>query len=241
MKTAILYSGQARTFASCWPNQWWMVLRRYPNADVFAAVADDEQAPSMSLLADKFPKDQVHIEVSKQPDFPMAEAMARNNAHGGYGISAHPQNIMRAFWGYKQVWEMLPGVYERYIRIRPDLWFQEFEAPPKPEVHECLTPAWGSYGGVNDRFAIMGARAAENYMTAFDRIGELIGAGCPYHPETLTRAAIENEGACMVSQTLKTEFKIRRMADPRSPYLEKRVEWLVPEPTLGYELMRASL
>lgn len=243
MKTAIFYSGQARTFASCFKNQYWMVLRHFQNPTFYVSVADDAEAGSMELLKKRF--SDVNIEYVKQPDFLMADQWAKDYSHAGYSISAKPQNVMRAFWGYKQAWNMKPEdvEFDLYVRIRPDLWFQEFEMPHVWDIMPgtCLTPPWGSYGGINDRLALMGKSAAERYMLGYDKIQDLLSMGCPFHPETMTRAAVEIDHQAICCQTLKAEFRIRRMADIRSPYIEKRQEWLVPEPMIGYELMRASL
>lgn len=173
--------------------------------------------------------------------------MALGNAHGGYPCVVSGQNVIRAFWHYKKAWEMCenPGDYGVFVRMRPDLWFQEFEPLTWNLLNrwECWTAPWGSYGGINDRFAIMGPDAAPRYMTAFDRIGQLLSDGCPFHPETLTRAAVEEGGVAKCLQRLVTEFKIRRMASAHHPQNNpnRDREWNVPEPIWGIELLRASL
>lgn len=245
MKCAILLSGNCRTLASCFPNAYWHVLRHFPNASVFASFGEDAQAASSEVIRTRFPK--AHIEIVAQPEFPEAAKMAEGALHSGYPCSAAPQNVMRAFWHYKRVWGMIPEgqEFDVYVRIRPDLWFQEYEPPTLTliEKWECLTAPWGSYGGINDRFAIMGWQAAQRYFTAFDRIGQLLSEGCPFHPETLTRAAVEQDGVAKCKQTLISEFKIRRMGSVIHPQLNPvgGREWLVPEPILGIEIMRSAL
>ena len=118
----------------------------------------------------------------------------------------------------------------------PEFWLTSDPQTDGPWSNGCWTPPWGSYGGINDRFAIMGRDAAQAYMTAFDRIKELLDKGCPFHPETLTRAAVELTGDPEVIQKLVCDFKIRRLPDTGHPS-----EWFVPEPILGIELLRASL
>ena len=232
----IFYSGQARTFANCWPNQWWYVLRHFPHAKVFASVADDAQAKDIELLRQHYPK--ASIEVVKQPDFPDAEKYETINTWGGYIRSAKPVNILRAFWHYEKVWKMAEGQkFDINIRIRPDLWFQEFELPAHVEKWECWVPAWGSWGGINDRFAIMGHAAAERYFNSFNSLEGLLTDGCPFHPETLTRAAVERDGICRIRQQLAATFKIRRLPDQEHYFKE----WLVDEPFLDSELYRAIL
>lgn len=248
MRTAVFYSGQARTFASCFANQYHYVLRHFPDPSFFVSVADDAQAGSMELLRRRF--GDVVLESAEQPIFAEAQKWAADAPHGGFPCSAAPQNIMRAFWGYRKVFGMCaePLQYDLFVRIRPDIWFQEFE-PPAEMLGEgvgaqlCLTPPWGSYGGINDRFAVLGRIAAQKYFHAFDHIRELLDAGCPFHPETLTRAALERGGAVRPMQRLVADFKIRRMASHRHPQFNPNGdrEWLVPEPILGIELLRASI
>jgi hypothetical protein len=239
MKTAIFYSGQARTFNSCWPNHFWYVLRHFPNPHIFASVCDDSEAKSMERLRERFKS--VSIEHVKQPDFQDADAVAKKATHSGYIIVVKPQNVFRAFWHLKKAWGMLPEgqEFDIYVRIRPDIWFQEFERPQLEFLNrwECWTPPWGSYGGINDRFAVMGHDAAVRYFNAFDHIGELLDAGCPFHPETLSRAALEQDGIARPVPRLVTDFKIRRLADAE----HGGREWLVAEPFLGIEILRAAL
>ena len=45
------------------------------------------------------------------------------------------------------------------IRLRADLWFHSQVKLPRLLPLEVCTPWWGRYGGVNDRFAVMGALA----------------------------------------------------------------------------------
>lgn len=239
MQTAILYSGQTRTFASCFPNQWWMVLRHYPDPVVYVSIAEDDQSCDMELLRQKFPD--VTIQVEKQPDFPEAAELETKHLHSGYPRSARVQNVLRSFWSMEQVWKMAKEDIEKFqptvIRIRPDIWFKEFEKPYMAEVRECITPPWGSYGGMNDRFAIMGHKAAEKYFTVFSRYKSLLEQGCPLHPETMQRAALEEGRTCYVRPHLITDFRIRRLPDAQ----HGNKEWEVPEPILGIELLRASL
>lgn len=242
MKTAVLVSGQARTFRSCWPNQLWHFFRRLDSPEFFVSMADDAQADDLKVIGETFP---FHFEKVQQPAIPETETMKRAN-FSGYGCSASMQNILRAFWHYQRVWELFNerpnqnvGEYGTFVRIRPDLWFQDYEHPfnrlNEIAIHECWTPWWGSYSGVNDRLAIMGERAARVYMTAFSKLEELLESGCPFHPETLTRAALESEEIRII-QRLLVEFRIRRMPDA-----QHASEWLVLENFIPHEIMRPML
>lgn len=244
-KVAVFYSGNARTFASCFPNQYFYVLRHFKDVKVYASIASDAEANSVNALQERFKN--TCIEFVDQPAFPKADEMAAKHQHAGYPCTAKGQNILRAFWHYKKAFEMCnqPDNFDLFVRIRPDIWFQEFDMPPVGCIRDwdCWTPPWGSYGGINDRFAIMGRIAAERYFKAFDMLDIMIAEGAPLHPETLTRYAVERDGQAHCIQRLVTEFKIRRMKSVRHPQFNPNGdrEWNVPEPVLGIEIMRAAL
>lgn len=125
--------------------------------------------------------------------------------------------------------------FDTIIRLRADLWFHSFEDPlqhqnvryteggypigravykREPAKDECFTPGWGEFGGINDRFAILGFRAAKSYFTVFDAIPELLADGCPFHPESLVEAALE-AGKVDLHRTLKTYFSTERLDGTR--------------------------
>lgn len=136
----------------------------------------------------------------------------------------------------------IPQGYDTIVRLRPDLWFRSFEnrTPTSPRVVDyfkrhpeggaivltptdleyqqkvALTPWWGRFGGINDRFAILGAKAAYAYFTTYSRLPELLAAGCPLHPESLVKASLLQKG-CMVDDTLLAEFS--KLYGPENPKL----------------------
>lgn len=122
--------------------------------------------------------------------------------------------------------------FDLHLRLRPDSWFRDvimprrlrkeshfqitparsdevrlggFKLDPAIRPDECLTPWWGRFGGINDRLALMGPRAAAAYYGTYSRIPELVAAGCPLHPESLVRASLEAAG-CYVDDTLWAMF-----------------------------------
>lgn len=239
IRTAVMFSGQARTFASCYQLMYWKVLRHFVNPTFFVSVAEDEQAPTMNALNIHF--DDVRIEYVQQPEFPDAGAFLERSNFSAYGVAAHvaknPGNVLKAFWHYKRVWEMIknPDDYQVFVRIRPDLWFLEYEKPGDPFSNEAIVPQWGRFGGINDRFAIMGRQAAEAYMTSFDRIPQLLNDGCPFHPESLTRASLEMKDI-KIRFTLRSYFLFRRLKTqihPRENSLGQ-TEWLCGEPESAF-------
>jgi hypothetical protein len=160
--------------------------------------------------------------------------------HEPYWISASPAAILGQLWQLQNVWNLIPAgkEYDCYIRIRPDIWFQEFRTPQRKYAesanltercfsydipteliwsNDAFTPWWGRFGGCNDRFAILGAKAAEAYFNTFSAVDRLIANGAPLHPETLIKRQLETEG-CVINDRLWAVFgTLRTNGEMRHP------------------------
>lgn len=82
------------------------------------------------------------------------------------------------------------------------------EAMWNNEAKKAFLPYWGRFGGCNDRLALLGALSARDYFTAFAKLDGLIREGCPLHPESIIKAAIELGGGRIIK--LATEFSTIR-------------------------------
>jgi len=106
-KTAVLISGQMRTFAQCVANLNWQVFRRLENPTFFISCADDAEASHAYLLEGYF-KD-IHIEHVVQPTLPEPPFAACR--HAPYTPTPNNasviQPILRQLWHYKRVWEFM--------------------------------------------------------------------------------------------------------------------------------------
>lgn len=230
MSTAILISGQMRTFADCIPNQNWFLYRKIEDPVFFVSCADDEQASSAYML-EGYSKN-VFIERVKQPTLPEPDfSLAR---HAPYVPTPNNktvvQSILRQLWSYKRVWDFAESrgtKFDQYIRLRPDLFFHMLDAPyltgnETGSAAKTFVGPWkATCGGVNDRFSFMGADAAKAYFTALDALPALLEAGCPLHPESIQQAALEASG-CTILNTLTAEFTCLRLPGhgPHVPLLE---------------------
>ena len=224
MSTAILISGQMRTFAQCLPTLQWACFRKLEDPRFFISCANDIQANSAGDLYRYYPMESVFIEAIDQPELTEPDHALAD--HAPYAISVKPQSILRQAWHMKRVYEfaMRNGAAkcDTFVRCRPDLWMTDCEdgtaewASHNPTM--CFCPWWGRFAGANDRFAIMGAKAAPAYFGMFDQIDALLAAGCPFHPESLLLAALEISGI-EVHHTLNAVFSTLRMPepDPRNP------------------------
>ncbi len=215
MKTAIVIVGQVRTLDRCLANQHWYAYRHFPDADFFVSTVHDSDAGKLAALTERYGEKRVKIDaVLEQPDcvaelrklgvkLPDEWHRGTPYTHEGFPISVHPQAVLRQLWQLNAAWEAFPQLkeYDCVIRTRPDLFFQSVDGLPddvgylrsafSSYLGAAVVPNWGSFGGINDRFALLDKHAAEAYLTTYKRIKQLTDDGCPVHPESLIRASLE--------------------------------------------------
>lgn len=220
MSTAILISGQLRTFARCLPLQHWLVYRHFPDCEFFLVVQDTPDVQAVDDLRNLYGKDRVHIDARKDPDLHshITPALSAAWHRAPYANAAPAHQLLLQHHYQREVWryfcERAPDREERFdtiIRMRGDNRFISFEKPIDGPLHfnTCHTPWWGRFSGLNDRFAIMGLEAAGSYFTLFDSIPELIAKGCPFHPESLLKAKLESDRV-RFNDDLQAEFSTLR-------------------------------
>lgn len=69
------------------------------------------------------------------------------------------------------------------------LWLALRARLRKPLV---LVPAWGSFGGFNDRFAMMSGQLSDLYLRRFDKIPSWLEEGRPFDPESFLAFALSS-------------------------------------------------
>jgi hypothetical protein len=252
MSTAILISGQLRTFARCWPTQKWHVLRHFSKTLSGAEVADPhffitvqaqpEWSEILAPLIAEFPG-RVHVELKGDPDLSahLTPELTRAYHQAPYTNTAPAHQLLLQHWYQNECWKhflkvepTLPQTnasqfrFFNIIRMRADLWFHSFEIPERLAGmssknwsivgdNEAFTPWWGRFGGINDRVAWLGRKAAPYYFNVFEAIPELLAAGCPFHPESLVKANLER-GNVSLHETLRAEFStLRTTGEQRWP------------------------
>lgn len=221
MKTAVLITGHMRTFPVCVHTLRWQVLRHYQRAgdlSFYVSTVRDEQADSWKLLEQLFPKSPVYVDVvDGQPDIPEPHEPVRFEP---YARSVPMQAVLRQLWQLNECWKLYRRSgetgHEVFIRTRPDLFFHDFTPLTRPLNEEAHTPWWGRFGGVNDRFAVLGAAAAEAYHSTFTKLDSLLEKGAPIHPESLVEAAM-NEVGCWVRHRLRATFSTLRLNGEMRP------------------------
>jgi hypothetical protein len=222
MSTAILYSGQLRTFAQCYPTQRWHVLRHVIDPHFFFTIQAQPDALQIlaPLIAD-YGASRVHLQQLTDPDLTadLTPQLSAAYHQAPYANAAPAHQLLLQHWYQAQVWENFCGhretlslTFATIIRLRPDLWFHSYDPARATTVweDEVLTPWWGRFGGLNDRFAIMGPAAARAYFDIYAKIPELVGSyQAPFHPESLLAARLEI-AQVHVTQTLRAEFSTLR-------------------------------
>lgn len=242
MKVAVIYTGAMRSFDKCLANQQWHVLRHFPEAKFYCVTEDDEDASKVNLLGVR----PALTRLVKQPDMVIPKGCpdewtpGKPYMHEPYHISVDPRAVMGQLWMLREGWRLYQEANDPadlVIRIRPDLWFHSFEKPngmwgdcyvPTSIPNEFVlqkgvpsksawVPWWGRFGGCNDRFACLGAKAAEAYFTAYDNIPAMIEEGAPLHPETLVHYAMKRAGI-RIEDDMKAEFStLRKSGEMRPP------------------------
>ena len=144
--------------------------------------------------------------------------------------------------GWKALHTLEPRGFDFYYFIRPDLLYLnpfnygDFQSR-LDSPNSILVPAWHSFGGLNDRFAVARWQAAEAYATRFSQAAEFC-ATQPLHSETFVAWAMAR-GACSVGElpveakrvrangTINNEnFSVTRVLLPQAP--EPFIYHLVP-------------
>lgn len=228
MKTAILLTGAMRSFDKTWNNHKWMLWRHFPGASFYCVTEDDADAWKTKLLN---PNASV-VKIVKQPEMqippgcPNEWTPGKPYMHEPYHISVDPRAVLGQLWMLREGWRLYQEANDPadlIIRCRPDLWFHSFEPESfsygKRYVIDSVAcvPWWGRFGGCNDRFALLGPKAAEAYFCTWDRVNELIDSGCPIHPETMVASSILAD-KCEIVPRLKAEFStLRKSGEMRPP------------------------
>ena len=243
MKTAVIITGAMRSFERCLPNLDWHVFRHFPDAKFYVATHDDEDAIKAALLGPRLTR----MEKFVQPEMVVPDGcpdkwtQGQPYMHEPYAISVPPSHVLGQLWINEKGWNLYKEAGEPadlVIRCRPDLWFHSFQKPhginqrtyevspfvgglPNPNdiVFDdvAFTPWWGRFGGVNDRFALLGQKAAEAYFTTYSNTPNLIKGGAPLHPESLVYASMKQAGISVCDDMLAEFSTLRKTGELRHP------------------------
>jgi hypothetical protein len=112
---------------------------------------------------------------------------------------------------------MMNEVPDVVIVLRPDvaiigrLWIRwrvlSLAIKTRAQQPEIQAPAWGSFGGVNDRFAVMSGRLAERHLGRVENVDAWVRIGKPFDPEKFL--ALSLEGTRIKRSIYTPMFRIR--------------------------------
>lgn len=245
MPTAVIISGQVRTFSTCLPSLRHHVFNRLDDPHFFCSVADENQASDIHLLEAYYPG-KVFVERVTQPELslpgdtkPASSNLGESQRHrlavfAPYAISSPIQSILRAAWAMNRAWEFFDfeckshpaetptgdwlGMFDTIVRCRTDLWFHAFAGSSFTLAPDAAhLPWWSRCGGVNDRFGIMGMEAARHYFTHYAKIGAMLESGCPLHPESLLAESLRLGGVAVHNTLLATFSTVRQSGERQKP------------------------
>jgi hypothetical protein len=243
MKTAIIISGHARSFRWVAKNQIEQLFSRVPDPHFFISVIEDAHSGSLEALRSHFP----HVKIEYIPSQPdcvglVGKRLLGENAlrtevesylrecasRGGYRMAPHAnaQTVFGSLWHQQRAFRMAEGEFDCYVRHRPDLHFVHLDVPV-PAGNELYSPWWSAWGGINDRFGIMGKDAAKTYFNQFDQLASMLQSGVALHPESLSGAAMKRGGVSM--RPLNVDFSAVRPPDATGQLVQVQPNYSVTD------------
>lgn len=200
MKTAVIITGQTRTFRHCWRGQYWALYRKLPDPSFYVTVEDEPGCEDMELLLERYPADRVHLNFVKTPEnLPVPDESYAD--HVPYMRSSPSERLVRTFFNLHEAYKFYCETKNKgepatlIVKMRPDVEFHDFTMPARlPKDNEVFGCWWSRCGGINDRLAFLGRSAAASYFNIYPRLQELLEIGCSLMGEPLSMAGLDADG-----------------------------------------------
>lgn len=185
MKTAVLLSGESRTFRDCFPSLNACVLSQN-KCDIFLHVYEDENtedvlkiySPKRFLVEDK---NKTKINVPK-----VCESSWKEPGTDVISCLAQWRNVQKAF-------ELIDEQYECVIKTRYDIKYTNPLLTCSFDMERLNVPSGGDWrGGLFDMFAFGSYTIMKRYCSLYSMIETYCEAGIPYHSEILNRVNNKN-------------------------------------------------
>ena len=178
--------------------------------------ADVSVDPSMSFLleADHYLlSPQRDHAIAREFDIVRSQKDPFENEYRSICNSLHQLNTLKRGWNTLK--RLTEKTFDYYLFLRPDLlYLDKLDIPDlvgrMPHQNALLVPAWHSWGGLNDRFALAAPIAAEHYALRMDRLQDFIRF-YPMHPETLNAWALAKAG-CFLGELPVRAKRVRASA-----------------------------
>jgi hypothetical protein len=209
MKTAVIISGDSRTFGDCYPSLNACILSQN-DCDLFLHLYKDEN--SDRVLETYSPK-RFLIENKSSVSFPVPAACEANKPSevNAFGVMCQWRNIEIAFG-------LIDGEYDCVLKTRYDVKYTNPLNLTNFNMGALNVPAGGDWrGGLFDMMAFSSSNVMSNYCSLFGRIGSYCESGIPCHSEILNRYNNRDQAVHRFEYTVL----LRRQFD--RGYIEDRV------------------
>jgi len=175
MKTALIYTGELRTWNRCRENQEQNLIR--PEHELFWHTYEDPQYRGrwVPISNDYCPPGETPYHANKIPE-------------------TIPERVLNMWHNIFVHWALTPHRYDCYVRARPDIRFDGVvELNNEPGV--VYIPVGNDFrGGVNDQFAFGGYAEMKCYFELYLNFKKMFSDGLIFHPEYYLKQHLERKG-----------------------------------------------
>lgn len=209
MQTAVIISGDSRTFRDCYPSLNACILSQN-NCDLFLHLYEDENTEQ--VLKTYSPKRFV-LEKKESVSFSVPPACEANKPPevNAFGVMCQWRNIEIAFG-------LIDREYDCVLKTRYDLKYTNPLVLKGFDMNVLNVPIGGDWrGGMFDMMACSSPKIMSKYCSMFQRIGSYCENGVPCHSEILNRH--NNQGELI--NRFEYTVLLRRQFD--RDYIEDRV------------------
>lgn len=183
MRVALIYTGHLRTWEKCKPDHFQKIIT--PESDLYFYTYED---PMMGRFV-KIPGEYWSLEIGSHP----------------YDKNRRPEtSVANTFnqWHNNFIgFNLVPKVYDVYVRIRADITFSErvdFTKYDYSGLKVYIPHGHNYWGGVNDQVAFGNYEAMKKYYSVYLNHGEIFKAGVEFHTERYVTENLRREGVEVV-------------------------------------------
>lgn len=182
MKTAVIISGDARTFKDCYPSLDACILSQN-DCDVFLHLYEDENTEEVLKT---YKPQQFIVEKKGDVSFPVPSACETNKPPevNAFGVMCQWRNVQIAFG-------MVCDEYDCVLKTRYDIKYTNPLKVSEFDMNKLNVPVGGDWrGGLFDMVAFGSHKIMSHYCSLFDKIGHYCESGVPCHSEILNRVHV---------------------------------------------------
>ncbi|XP_062097388.1 uncharacterized protein LOC133803509 [Humulus lupulus] len=205
-RVAVCLVGGARRFELTGPSIMEMILKEYPNSDLFLHSPLDQKAFKFSLL--KTAPKLASVRIFEPKPIPETETQARvltaqNSPNGIQGLLQYFHLVEGCLTLIQNYQKRQNFTYDWIIRTRVDGYWNAPLHPRNFVTGRYLVPPGSSYGGLNDRFGLGDFNTSTVALSRLSLIPKLDSAGHhQLNSETSFKAQLTTQGVPYVTKRL---------------------------------------